>query len=68
GEVVQACTARWPLLNREAVAALVQAHRGDPIHGDGLWALLVLAEWCAGLRLDQMAASDGLVELAYSRS
>lgn len=68
GEVVEARTARWPLLNPRAVSALVNAHRAGVAHGERLWALLVLAEWCAGLGLDRVAPADATAELVYSRS
>lgn len=67
GETVAEQAARWPLLDKAAVAALLAAHRSAPIHGDGLWALLVLAQWCAGLGLDQIAEADGAGELVHSR-
>lgn len=67
GELVAECVACWPLLDGAAVAALLAAHRAQPVHGDGLWALLVLARWCAALGLDQVAAADGAGELVHSR-
>lgn len=68
GEVVEERAARWPLLNHRAVQVLVQAHRAGQAHGDRLWGLLVLAEWCAGLGLDRLAPADGAAELAYTLS
>ncbi|MGE5516059.1 MAG: asparagine synthetase B family protein [Bacteroidota bacterium] len=68
GELVIERAARWPVLERAAVAALVEVHRADPIHATRLWAVLVLAEWCLGLGLDQVAPADSSVELVYSRS
>jgi asparagine synthase (glutamine-hydrolysing) len=67
GEVVEQRAERWPLLNRAAVAALLAAHRANPVHGGQLWALLVLAEWCAGLGLDGIAPAEAGAELVYSR-
>lgn len=68
GEELIALAARWPVLHGPAVAALVDAHRADRCHGDALWALLVLAQWCASLGLDQVAAVGEGAELVHSRS
>lgn len=68
GEMVTERAARWPVLERAAVAALVDIHRADPFHATRLWAVLVLAEWCLGLGLDQVAPADATAELVYSRS
>lgn len=68
GDLVLERAARWPLLDAGAVAALLAAHRAQGGHGDRLWGVLVLAEWCAGLGLDRVAPADGTAELVYSRS
>lgn len=68
GEVVAERAARWPLVNRAALDEMLAAHGRDPVHGAALWALLVLAEWCAGLGLDQVAEAADPPELAHSRS
>jgi asparagine synthase (glutamine-hydrolysing) len=68
GEMVIERSARWPLLDAAAMAALVAEHRRQPRHGRALWGLLVLAEWCARLGLDQLAEGHSHDEMAHSRS
>lgn len=62
-ELVGETTRRLPLLDSRAVTALLAAHRTQPIHTDRLWALMVLAEWCAALGLTEVAESTGMVEV-----
>lgn len=68
GRLLVERAARWPVLERRAVASLMESHRANPVHADRLWALLVLAEWCAGLGLDDVAPANAGAELVYSRS
>ncbi|HTH17302.1 MAG TPA: asparagine synthase-related protein [Magnetospirillum sp.] len=62
GKLLDAAQA-WPLLDARSLARLLEAHRSRPIHAERLWALLILAQWCADLGLTEVAEVEGRVEV-----
>ncbi|MCR6632700.1 MAG: asparagine synthase-related protein [Magnetospirillum sp.] len=68
GETVGEVAGRWPLLDPRGVAALLATHRAQPGYGQSLWALLVLAQWCATLGLDQLAEAGEREEMAQTET
>lgn len=64
-----AAPSRWPMLDGAALARLHGRHRATLAEGEALWAILVLAQWCAGLGLERLADPVPQPrELAHSRS
>lgn len=48
----------WPLLKTQPLRNLLADHRATLAHGEALWAVLLLAEWCKALRLNELAETE----------
>ncbi|MBX9633542.1 MAG: hypothetical protein K2X44_01050 [Magnetospirillum sp.] len=69
GQVLEDSTRLWPLLKTQKVRNLLADHRATLAHGEALWALLLLAQWCMAMGLEELAeAEPPQAEMAHSRS
>ncbi|MBC7906322.1 MAG: hypothetical protein H7Y60_06180 [Rhodospirillaceae bacterium] len=48
----------WPLLKTQPMRQLLADHRATLAHGEALWAMLLLAEWCKALRLNELTETE----------
>lgn len=69
GAALEEAATRWPLLKTQPLHNLLADHRATLAHGEALWALLLLAEWCRGLGLNELAdPQSSSPEMAHNRS